>query len=62
MVSYSIDDSTKYVGNCIDAMDKYGIKATIFVSARQDPAPEDRFFTQRAPTLPWLYKLSLQSK
>ena len=27
-------------------MDKYGIKATIFVSTEQDPAPEDRFFNQ----------------
>jgi hypothetical protein len=45
VVSHSIDDSTKYVSNCIDAMDKYGIKATIFVSTEQDPAPADRFFT-----------------
>jgi peptidoglycan/xylan/chitin deacetylase (PgdA/CDA1 family) len=46
VVAHTIDDSTKYVVNCIDAMDKYGIKATIFVSTEQDPAPEDRFFTQ----------------
>ena len=46
VVAHTIDDSTKYVTNCIDAMDKYGIKATIFVSTEQDPAPEDRFFNQ----------------
>jgi len=46
IVAHTIDDSTKYVTNCIDAMDKYGIKATIFVSTKQDPAPEDRFFNQ----------------
>src|SRR5579863_655540 len=46
IVSHTIDDSTKYVTNTIDAMDKYGIKATIFVSTEQDPAPEDRFLTQ----------------
>jgi peptidoglycan/xylan/chitin deacetylase (PgdA/CDA1 family) len=46
IVAHTIDDSTKYVSACIDAMDKYGIKATIFVSTEQDPAPEDRFFNQ----------------
>jgi peptidoglycan/xylan/chitin deacetylase (PgdA/CDA1 family) len=46
IVSHTIDDSTKYVTQCIDAMDKYDIKATIFVSTEQDPAPEDRFLTQ----------------
>ena len=46
VVVHNIDDSTKYVVNTIDAMDKYGIKATMFVSTEQDPAPEDRFFTQ----------------
>src|SRR5262245_2579296 len=46
VVAHSIDDSTKYIVDCIDAMDKYDIKATIFVSTEQDPAPEDRFFTQ----------------
>ncbi|MEP7363887.1 MAG: polysaccharide deacetylase family protein [Acidobacteriota bacterium] len=45
-VVHSIDDSTIYVPTAIDAMDKYGIKATIFVSTEHDPAPEDRFFTQ----------------
>ena len=42
----SIDDSTKYVTCPIDAIDKYGIKSTMFVSTEPDPAPEDRFFTQ----------------
>lgn len=46
VVTHSIDDSTKYVPATIDVMDKYGIKATIFVSTEHDPAPEDRFFTQ----------------
>lgn len=45
-VVHSIDDSTRLVPATIDAMDKYGIKSTIFVSTEQDPAPEDRFFTQ----------------
>ncbi len=46
VVTHSIDDSTKYVSRCVDAIDKYGIKATLFVSTEQDPAPEDRFFNQ----------------
>jgi peptidoglycan/xylan/chitin deacetylase (PgdA/CDA1 family) len=46
VVTHNIDDSTKYVANCIDTIDKYGIKATLFVSTEQDPAPEDRFFNQ----------------
>src|SRR4029077_6580674 len=46
IVAHTIDDSTKYVTSCIDAMDKYGIKATIFVSTEQDPAPGDRVFHQ----------------
>src|ERR1044071_8044581 len=39
VATHTIDDSTKYVANCIDAIDKYGIKATIFVSTEQAPAP-----------------------
>lgn len=46
VIVHSIDDSTKYVPATIDAMDKYGIKSTIFVSTEHDPVPEDRFFTQ----------------
>jgi len=46
VVSHTIDDSTRFVPDCIDAMDKYGVKATIFVSTEQDPPPEARFFNQ----------------
>jgi peptidoglycan/xylan/chitin deacetylase (PgdA/CDA1 family) len=46
VVTHNIDDSTKYVPDAVDAMDKYGIKATIFVSTDEDPAPEERFLTQ----------------
>ena len=46
VVTHNIDDSTKYVPDAIDAMDKYGIKSTIFVSTDEDPAPEERFLTQ----------------
>ncbi|MCC6342061.1 MAG: polysaccharide deacetylase family protein [Bryobacterales bacterium] len=46
VVTHTIDDSTKSVIQCLDTMDKYGIKATIFVSTEEDPAPEDVFFTQ----------------
>ncbi|MFN7925977.1 MAG: polysaccharide deacetylase family protein [Bryobacteraceae bacterium] len=46
VVVHSIDDSTKFVPETIDVMDRYGIKSTIFVSTDPDPAPEDRFFTQ----------------
>jgi peptidoglycan/xylan/chitin deacetylase (PgdA/CDA1 family) len=37
VVTHTIDDSSKYVPDCIDAMDKYGIKATVFVSTRREP-------------------------
>lgn len=46
VVAHSIDDSTKLVTNCLDAMDKYGIKTTVFVSTEEDPPVEERFFTQ----------------
>ncbi len=46
VVSYTIDDSTKYVPTILDTIDKYDIKCTIFVSTDEDPAPEDRFLTQ----------------
>ncbi len=46
VVSHNIDDSTRFVTDTIDAMDKYGIKATMFISTEMDPAPEDRFFNQ----------------
>ncbi len=32
VVTHTIDDSTRYMPASIDAMDKYGVKATIFVS------------------------------
>ena len=37
VVTHTIDDSTKFVPGCIDAMDKYSIKATIFVSTGREP-------------------------
>lgn len=39
-VSHTIDDSTKFVPAAIDAMDKHGIKATIFVSTARSPIAE----------------------
>lgn len=46
VVTHTIDDSTKHVPAAIEAMDKHGIKSTVFVSTEQEPAPEERFFTQ----------------
>ncbi|CAN5876936.1 hypothetical protein BH24ACI4_BH24ACI4_21060 [soil metagenome] len=46
VVTHTIDDSTKHVPSIIDAMDKYGIKGTLFISTEQDPPVEERFFTQ----------------
>ena len=37
VVTHTIDDSTKYVPAAIAAMDRYGIKATAFVSTRRKP-------------------------
>lgn len=37
VVTHTIDDSTKFVPDAIDAMDRYGIKATIFVSTAREP-------------------------
>ncbi len=37
VVTHTIDDSTKFIPTCIDAMDKYDIKATIFVSTEREP-------------------------
>jgi len=36
-----------------DAMDKYGIKGTFFISTEQDPPPEERFFNQLQVWLLW---------
>ena len=46
VVAHSIDDSTKYVANALDTVDKYGVKTTVFISTEEDPPPEERFFTQ----------------
>jgi peptidoglycan/xylan/chitin deacetylase (PgdA/CDA1 family) len=46
VVTHSIDDSTKYVTKTLDTLDKYGVKATIFVSTEEDPPAEERFITQ----------------
>lgn len=46
VVTHSIDDSTKYVTNSLDALDKYGVKTTVFVSTEADPPAEERFLTQ----------------
>ena len=45
-VTHTVDDSTKHVPAVIDALDKYGVKGTLFVSTEQDPPVEERFFTQ----------------
>lgn len=37
VVTHTIDDSTRFVPQCIDTMDKYAIKATIFVSTQVSP-------------------------
>lgn len=34
VVTHTIDDSTRYIATCLDTMDKYGIKATVFVSTQ----------------------------
>lgn len=35
VVTHTIDDTTKYVVDCLDTMDKYGIKSTVFVSTQK---------------------------
>jgi len=52
-VVHSIDDSTKLVATIADAMDKYDVKGTFFISTEQDPPPEDRFFNQLQVWLLW---------
>lgn len=37
VVTHTIDDSTDYIIKCLDAMDKYGIKATVFISTQVEP-------------------------
>src|SRR5690348_14853388 len=46
VVTHTIDDSTKFVVNAIDTIDKYGIKTTLFISTEMDPSPQDRFYSQ----------------
>ena len=53
VVVHTIDDSTKLVVDIADAMDKYGIKGTFFISTEQDPPPEERFFNQLQVWLLW---------
>ncbi len=52
-VVHSIDDSTKLVVDIADAMDKYDVKGTFFISTEQDPPPEERFFNQLQVWLLW---------
>ncbi len=37
VVTHTIDDSSEEVKDCLDAMDKYDIKATVFVSTQVEP-------------------------
>jgi peptidoglycan/xylan/chitin deacetylase (PgdA/CDA1 family) len=37
VVTHTIDDSTKYIIDCLDAIDKYDVKTTVFVSTQQEP-------------------------
>ena len=46
VVTHTIDDSTRHVIPVIDALDKFGVKGTLFISTEQDPPVEERFFTQ----------------
>jgi peptidoglycan/xylan/chitin deacetylase (PgdA/CDA1 family) len=40
VVTHTIDDSTRFIPACLDAMDKYGVKATVFVSTARAPIAE----------------------
>lgn len=53
IVTHTIDDSTKLVVDVADALDKYGVKGTFFISTEQDPPPEERFFNQLQVWLLW---------
>jgi len=37
VVTHTIDDSTKYIIDCLNAMDRYDVKATVFVSTKLEP-------------------------
>ena len=53
VVVHTIDDSTKLVVDTADAMDKYGIKGTFFISTELDPPVEERFYNQLQVWLLW---------
>ena len=53
VVVHTIDDSTKLVVDTADAMDKYDIKGTFFISTEMDPPPEERFYNQLQVWLLW---------
>lgn len=36
-VTHSVDDTTETLPRCLDAMDRYGIKATVFVVTKDEP-------------------------
>ncbi len=40
VVTHTFDDTTKYVTPTLDALDRYGVKATAFVSTRRQPIEE----------------------
>jgi len=37
VVTHTVDDTNQYLSGCIDAMDRYGIKATLFVTTGYQP-------------------------
>ena len=37
VVTHSVDDATEHLPACLDAMDQYGIKATVFVNVPMGP-------------------------
>jgi|RhiMetdeSRZDD1v2_1073273.scaffolds.fasta_scaffold30818_3 peptidoglycan/xylan/chitin deacetylase (PgdA/CDA1 family) len=53
VVVHTIDDSTKLVVDIADAMDKYDIKGTFFISTELDPPVEERFYNQLQVWLLW---------
>ena len=40
VVTTTIDDSSHLVPDCIDALDRYGVKATIAISTQREPILE----------------------
>ncbi|MGO9595400.1 MAG: polysaccharide deacetylase family protein, partial [Steroidobacteraceae bacterium] len=37
VVTHSIDDTTEWLPACLDVMDRYGIKSTVFVTTQFEP-------------------------